>query len=564
MRAVGLISSRPENAERMNSACPGGALKRHTKAMRAVRFTFVLCSLAAFAQYPGGPFPGGGPLPGGRYPGNPNPNGTPNGGQLPGSGRGTSSRAATGLTMTTEGMVRRAVSGQLVIQPDDHRIVWYRLTGRAAYQKDGKEADVKDFTPGDRVSVDSTEDDEGNFTATEVRWLKAGTAEERAGTAQTWDLPHTADSSSAATASRSRATSRSDDDRPILRRKSGDSSSADNNGAPPQTAATPSEQAGKANPEPAPATEKDADADLRPTTLVRQPDPPPDVDDPGKPQLRRGAPARRPSVNSMPVITDPPANAARGSQDAPAPRGGIVPQEDPVISKAREVAYSYVDGLPNFYCQQMTTRYQSDDPKAGWRALDIVSADVTYEDGKESYKNIKIGSKPVNRAMEDIEGTRSTGEFATVLVDLLSPATGASFKRDGQDTIRGRTAYVYKFDVPRERSHWRIEAPSQLYYPAFRGSVWIDKETSRVLRIEQESRGMPVLFPFDTVETATDYDFVRLAANEQFLLPTESEVLNCQRGTSTCARNKIEFRNYRKFDASSTIRFDDASEKKPQ
>jgi hypothetical protein len=455
-------------------------------------------------------------------------------------------------------MVRRAVSGQLVIQPDDHRVVWYRLTGRTTYQKDGKEADVKDFAPGDRVSVDSTEDDEGNFTATEVRWLKAGTAEERAITAQTWDLPKTADSNSTPAASPSRATSRGDDDRPILRRKSGDSSSADNNGPPPQAAATPPEQAGKANPAQAPVPENDADADLRPTTLVRQPDPPPDADDPGKPQLRRGAPARRPLANSMPVITDPPANASGGPQVPPAPRGGILPQEDPVISKAREVAYSYLDGLPNFYCQQMTTRYQSDDPKAGWKALDIVTADVTYEDGRESYKNIKIGGRTVNRAMEDIEGTRSTGEFATVLVDLLSPATGATFKRDGQEAIRGRSAYVYKFEVPRERSHWRIEAPSQLYYPAFRGSVWIDKETSRVLRIEQESRGMPVLFPFDTVETATDYDFVRLSANEQFLLPTESEVLNCQRGTSTCARNKIEFRNYRKFDASSTITFGDA------
>ena len=109
--------------------------------------------------------------------------------------------------------------------------------------------------------------------------------------------------------------------------------------------------------------------------------------------------------------------------------------------------------------------------------------------------------------------------------------------------------------VPRERAHWRIEAPSQLYYPAYSGSVWIDKQTSRVLRIEQEGRGMPLLFPFDTVETSVDYGFVRLVANEEYLLPVESETLNCQRGTSLCARNKIEFRNYRKFGAQSSITF---------
>ena len=130
------------------------------------------------------------------------------------------------------------------------------------------------------------------------------------------------------------------------------------------------------------------------------------------------------------------------------------------------------------------------------------------------------------------------------------------FRRTGQDTVHGRSTWVYKFDVPRERSHWRIEGPSQLYYPAFNGEIWIDKQTSRVLRIEQSAQKMPLLFPFDTVETATDYDFVRLAAVDPYLLPVDAEVLSCIRGTSTCSRNRIEFRNYRKFGAESTVTFD--------
>ena len=78
-----------------------------------------------------------------------------------------------------------------------------------------------------------------------------------------------------------------------------------------------------------------------------------------------------------------------------------------------------------------------------------------------------------------------------------------------------------------------------------------------------EGKGMPSDFPIDHVETATDYDFVRLAATQQFLLPVESEVLNCQRGSSLCARNKIEFRNYRKFGAESNLTFGDALDTKP-
>jgi len=87
------------------------------------------------------------------------------------------------------------------------------------------------------------------------------------------------------------------------------------------------------------------------------------------------------------------------------------------------------------------------------------------------------------------------------------------------------------------------------------GTIWIDKGTSRVVRIEQDARKIPPLFPFDTIETTADYDYVRLET-QSFLLPVESEVLSCQRGTGICSRNKIEFRNYRKFGSESDISFD--------
>jgi hypothetical protein len=265
-----------------------------------------------------------------------------------------------------------------------------------------------------------------------------------------------------------------------------------------------------------------------------------------------------PRYEPLPDATQKKADDApkQSAVPAAAPPANLGRPADPVIEKAREAAATYTESLPNYFCQQMTARYQSDHPKTGWDALDVVTADVAYENGRESYKNIKIGSKSVNKSMEDIGGTRSTGEFSTILLDLLNPATNAIFRKSGTDTLHGRAAWVYKYEVPRERSHWRVEAPSQLYYPAHGGSIWIDKETSRVLRIEQGALQMPKLFPFDTVETVTDYEFVSLAAGQKYLLPADAEVLSCQRGTSTCSRNRIEFRNYRKFGADSTITFD--------
>jgi hypothetical protein len=143
--------------------------------------------------------------------------------------------------------------------------------------------------------------------------------------------------------------------------------------------------------------------------------------------------------------------------------------------------------------------------------------------------------------MEQISGSSSSGEFASILEDLFDPYTAASFRKHGQESLRGRASYTYTYEVKRENSHWRIMTGAQLYYPAYSGTVWVDRDTSRVLRIEMESRNMPVLFPFDKTE--------------QFLMPTTAEVLSCETGSSHCLRNRIEFRNYRKFGAESDITF---------
>jgi hypothetical protein len=518
-------------------------------------------ALSALAQFP---FPGQGP---GGYPGGYPPNGrrAPQQQQQQQPQNSRSNRAAT---ITTEGMLRRVSGNQLVIEADDHRVIWYRLTSQTVSRKEDRTADVGNFQPGDRVSVESSEDNEGNYTATEVDWERAGTLDDRAAARETWDMPGV-NASSNAPASRRRDTvgDTGDDDRPILRRKNDDSASTAADNPPPSQA--PATQPPSAAAQNSPPVSNDDAVSAPPATQVRPPDAPADPDDPGRPVLRRGgaAAARQPvssappagqtASNTQPAAGNSPTLVGRSS-DAPTRPASqpILPQEDPLIGKVREAAYTFSSSLPNFFCQQITTRYGSPNPRQGWDTIDVVTADVAYQNGQESYKNIKSNGRTV-QSMDQLEGTRSTGEFSSMLQDLMSPATGAAFRRSGTDSIHGRSAIVFKLDIPRERSHWRIEAPSQLYYPAIRGSIWVDKETSRVLRIEMEASNLPRLFPFDTVEAATDYDFIRLAAAEQeFLLPADAEVLNCERGSTACSRNRIEFHNYRKFDTATSITFD--------
>ena len=552
-------------------------------------------------QYPPGQYPPGqyppGQGPNSRIPGQTGPTipgtGRPRNGQPQPESRGKRSDSNARLLTTTAGILRRVGANQLVIEPDDHRVVWYRLASQLKVQKDGKDADLSAFAPGDYLSVDSNSDDDSIMTAVAVTWKKAATPDDIAEASKTWDLPRpeTAARGTATSSPKSNSNSsassppREDgDERPVLRRKDPEPAPA----PPAEPKAEPVPDQPKevaaaaappaAAPPPATPSKEEEPDNSPPPTQMRPPDPKPDADDPGRPVLKHGAPAPRRQTAPEPEVTasatpnpvpPPPVTSARvapasapvapatiaPAQAAPVASQPIPLGDDPVITKTREAAFAYSETLPNYLVQQMTTRYQSESPKASWQALDIVSADLTYQDGHESYKNIKVGNKSVNTSMEEIPGTRSTGEFSTLLEQLFESGA-AKFRPGGQETIHNRSAYVYSFEITRDLSRWRIEAPSQLYYPAVKGSVWIDKETSRVLRIEQSGKGMPALFPFDTVETTVDYDFIRLGTSGPYLLPVESEVLSCQRGTSVCSRNKIEFRNYKKFGAQSDITFD--------
>ena len=226
---------------------------------------------------------------------------------------------------------------------------------------------------------------------------------------------------------------------------------------------------------------------------------------------------------------------------------------DPVIEKARVAADTFSEHLPNYVCKEFMARFASMSHPVDWRPLDVVSTEVVYEGGKESYRNVQVNGK-ARKSLEDTGGAWSTGEFATILRDILSPWTAAEFHPRRDALIAGMTAKVYDFRVERMNSHWHVQVAAQSINPAYKGALWIDPKSGRVLRIEMQARSLPEEFPLDTVESAVDYENVRIGEG-MFLLPAHAESLSCQRGTSNCSRNVIDFRNYHKFNSDTSITF---------
>jgi len=300
-----------------------------------------------------------------------------------------------------------------------------------------------------------------------------------------------------------------------------------------------------------------------------------DPDDPGPPTLRRGRPAARPAARTTEIASAqaPDSSTAvnptlQRDPDAPVParpsiirgqglpRSPDLPPVDPVIALAMEAAESFSETLPNYVCQQFTARFVSVTHVVSWQAQDVVSTEVVYENGREDYRNLKINGKPAKKGAEEASGAWSSGEFGTVLRDIFSPATAAEFHFRKDTSIAGRSAALYDFKVSHEGSHWEVIIGSQSVFPAYKGSVWIDKQNGRVLRLEKQARNIPGEFPVDTVEAEAEYEYVRIGGMQEFLLPVHAENLMCQRGTNNCSRNAIDFRNYKKYSGDAVITFD--------
>ncbi len=499
----------------------------------------------------------------GQYPGQSGP--YPRGGiPFPIPGRRTRTNQDNQPTQNFVGVVRKLSTSELVIEPDDKRTVTILLFSTTRYYKSESDADSSngsrppgtakraDFQPGDQVSIDAAQDNNGNFRAVKVAMVKRGKAEDR-------------ESSSPST------TSRDDNagDRPKLHRADQPDSG---NGSGTQTASAGQNAPAAASDRPA----SDGPVLNRAAATVTPPPPSLDADDAGQPTLQRERPARNGSASadsgpavvadSRPSLHAEDVNGVTRLPDAPqvveSPSGERGRQysrnadEDPIIAQAREEAFSFSETLPNYVVKQYTTRYATPAARGGrtsWQAIDTVTADVVSEDGKESYKNVLVNGRPPKEAVEKT-GAWSTGEFSSMLQDILSPATAADFRNKHTTAIVNRAAFRYDFTVEQRNSHWDVHSEAEAYSPGYSGAIWIDKTSSRVLRIEISAEKIPSAFPLDTVESAIDYDFV-LIGDTKYLLPVHSEALSCVRGTGDCTRNVIDFRNYKKFGAETNITF---------
>ncbi len=274
---------------------------------------------------------------------------------------------------------------------------------------------------------------------------------------------------------------------------------------------------------------------------------PADDDDPGRPVLRRGKTVKRQQNcdGLATVIVRPDSEASPGAAEERAD----VPLS--LIDQVRLKAASYTGELPNFVCDQIIRRHNSGGARDKWKLQDTIAVEVMFVDGKEEYRNTKRNGKPVEWLATRESGSWSEGEYGRTLAHVMSPGV-AEFTPLKKETIAGVEVEVFTYTVPKSRSGWTLEYDNQKLRPKFSGKIWIDPSEKMVRRLEMEAQEIPNTYPLDHAEMTMDFGPVKIGSNS-YVLPTNSANLACVRYQKSCSKNDIEFKNYRKFSAESTI-----------
>jgi hypothetical protein len=515
----------------------------------SILFTLALGAVTVFAQFGGPRFPGMG---GQRY---------PQGQQTPDS----SQPKVYGPTETLTGSLQQVSDSSYIIDAGEDRIILVKIQGGTKYLSTMGKVKASDFEPGDHVTIEAVRDDNDHYYTKTVTMNKKGTPEEKSAAMKSANGSSSSGGSSATPGD-------SDPDRPRLHRSNPDGSSAASDSSSSAPASAPAADNSAPARRPAvsqPTSTSSASDDSGPPVLHRNPPASASSGSPNPQIASADVPgSARPSLSAedvngvtrVPVVQAAPAT---GSDDSEVVRrtGTYNGGGDPIIDQARDAAFSFSETLPNYVVKQLTNRYATSNSGRGrtsWQPLDVVTSDLIYEDGKERYTNIMVNGKPTKYIEQS--GSWSEGEFASMLQAILSPNTNADFRNQKQVTILNRPSYRYDYTVEQSRSTWTLHADGQTVSPSYTGSIWIDKATYRVLRIEIAARNLPRDFPLDTAESSIDYDFVMIG-EQKVLLPAQADSLSCSRGTPDCSKNHTEFHNYRKFGADTNITFEGTTDK---
>jgi len=220
-------------------------------------------------------------------------------------------------------------------------------------------------------------------------------------------------------------------------------------------------------------------------------------------------------------------------QDAPATK-------DTLLERVTAYARQYESEMPDFICTRVTRRSQQKS-NGEWKLLDTVEDEVAYSGGRERMRTISVNGKPAKPGASP-SGFNSSGEFGSSMTYIFAPDSHAQLEFHPPDE--------FEFHVARINSVFTIRSAGLSSPVGFHGTLTV-RQDGAILKLHLETEAAPEL---SMGEATQEVEFADTTISGQhFMLASRAMALI--RAKKTLLRREMTFRDYRKYEADSTLNF---------
>lgn len=245
--------------------------------------------------------------------------------------------------------------------------------------------------------------------------------------------------------------------------------------------------------------------------------------------------------------------------DFPHPPFPTAAEQRAAINHAGAFARSYAADLPDFLCDETVVRYEDLRASGVWQKRDTLGIRLSYGEKAEDERLVTYNGRPTTGSLKEYGGAIIQGEFGSLMIQILDPSSHGKFRWDHWTLLRNHLVGVYSYRIEARDSQYHLVFGQGFDHeentPAMEGLLYLDGETSDIVRIFNHAADIPPTFAVRQAINRVDYAPQEIGG-KRYVLPLRSESRMAARGIRT--RNLSAFSGYRKFEGKSSISFGDA------
>ncbi len=256
------------------------------------------------------------------------------------------------------------------------------------------------------------------------------------------------------------------------------------------------------------------------------------------------------------LSTSAAARAQAVDEASPSPPSAA--EQERLLATMRQYAEQYVANLPNFICFQVTEQFEAGRKTAHWHRGDTLTSKLVFVQGREKRSLELVNDKPPKWGGRSWRTPlTSEGEFGMLLNSIFGEASSASFTWNSWDLVGGKRVAVFDYAIDKDHSTLSLSLSdlARAIVP-YHGSVYADAATGAVWRITNRVTEIPPQIQTKSISTTIEYQETAIGS-ANYLLPVQASV-QLSTGANNI-RNEIRFKDYRKFEADSTITYSSGS-----